>query len=475
MISPLTASIPSYARTIDAYRVSNRHDIENRISDPFIVPLHAFGYLLLIICLLLPRHLQVKLRHAAFSLIVVLSTWTLQRCRTLGLAYGLMIGISCSWCILLSANLLFLHSPLEHCQRKIERPQAVSGSEGSKKDEVHGQWQRRPASIYERLFWTLDLLGSLRDLHWSTTRNESRKPDQKHENGKHSMSFLTTLVTLIATCLGLDCLKEIIAIDPYFWGYIDAYPPQHIKSFLRLPVLIKAYRMLIAFAVFYLSIHMICAAGRLVFVHALGPRVAGIWGHSWAHKRPFGSISSVNEHGLRGFWGKWWHQFFRIQFTAPANAVIHTLNIREESLFARVCRLFIPFLFSGFIHACGSYTLSGETKPVNSFLFFALQPIGIALQSVVGVRLSMISPFNKLSPRMIRLCRFMFTVVWLLETFSLMVEDYSKGGFWLTEPFPFSMIQALGVGSQARRHQLWHGCGSSLSMGPDWWRMGLSL
>ena len=58
-----------------------------------------------------------------------------------------------------------------------------------------------------------------------------------------------------------------------------------------------------------------------------------------------------------------------------------------------------------------------------------------------------------------------FTAIWLLKTFPLLVDDFARGGLWLTEPFPISVLQTLGLGSEARSHRLRLDCGFHLHTG----------
>lgn len=48
------------------------------------------------------------------------------------------------------------------------------------------------------------------------------------------------------------------------------------------------------------------------------------------------------------------------------------LQVPKKGVIARVIRLVIAFSIGGAIHAAGSYTMLGDTKPLNSFLFFFL-------------------------------------------------------------------------------------------------------
>ena len=166
---------------------------------------------------------------------------------------------------------------------------------------------------------------------------------------------------------------------------------------------------------------------------------------------------------------------FRITLTSPANWLVDTLHIDEKSVVAGCLKLFVPFFISGAYHACGSYTMLGDSRPMNSFLFFALQPVGIVVQSTT----CWILYHSKIMPgipcRLRETANITFTAIWLLKTFPLLADDFARGGAWLAEPFPISLLQKVGLGTKARNHQLWLGWGIKLHMGHRSWQVGLAV
>ena len=447
-------SVPTYASTIDQCRLAFQQRLATQQIRPFIVSVDVLGYLILIACLLLQRHLPFTSASMSqsmlFIVIVALSLSSLQTTRTLGLAYGVMVGISSSWCIALSASLLLVHKPARDFRRITLCHQDDKSRNG---DESHLQWQGIPESTLERLFWILDLLGSLRALHWDYVHPQYRISSASLKTRPEDRtSIQTKLAKLLVLYLCIDALKEIIAMDPYFWGYIDHAPPAYIKALLPLPSLVQAYRMLVAFAVLYIGIEFTSTIGILIFVDVLGPSLAGTWGHNWAWRPQFGDFDSIFTRGLRGWWGAWWHQMFRVTLTSLTMAIIHRLHLPKTGAVSKPLRLMIPFLLSGAIHASGSYTMWGDTRPMNSFLFFVLQPLGIGVQSTGSSSLHKMGLMGRV-PRLVRrITNFAFTVTWLLYTFQLLADDFARGGLWLTEPFPISVLQTLRLGSKARAH-----------------------
>ena len=339
-----------------------------------------------------------------------------------------------------------------------------------------------PLSPSARLFWILDLLGSLRALHWYHGHTQApkfaafgKKPPKTY------LYFGRNLGKLFLIYLCIDCLKEIIALDPYFWGYTEHDPPGYIRFYLPSKVsllgidLVRTYRMFVAFAVLYVAVELISTVGVLLFVNILGPSVAGTWGEEWAYSPQHGNPKIIFTRGLQGFWGSWWHQMFRSTLVSPIDAVIKILCVPKRGVIARVIKLVTAFSISGAIHASGSYTMWGDTKPLNSFLFFLLQPAGIAVQILCSWGLNKLNPRIKVSTRVRKAVNVLFTVFWLLHTFPLLADDLARGGLWLTEPFPISVLQILGLGSASRARQLGFNYGLHVFLGRRWWQVGLAL
>ncbi|KAL6720444.1 hypothetical protein ACLMJK_002367 [Lecanora helva] len=467
-------SAPKYSGTIERHRLQYDRQVNEQQISPFIIPNDFINYVLLVFYLVTAQKLGVIYKALTLISIAMYSISSLLTSRTLGLAQGILVGISNAWCILISINLLCLSRPQQDFKRKIASNSLVRHNRLHKKPAV--QWQRMPSSVITRLFWTLDLLGSLRALHWSVRQPGHSIPDNLHIEGqRHEYSLKRNLGKLLLIYLSIDILKEVIAFDPYFWGYTEYEPPDYVLFSLRYSGFIQAYRMLVAFAVLSVGVELISTAGVILFVDILGPPIAGSWGHSWAYERQFGCFDSVCTKGLRGFWGEWWHQMFRIALNVPANALLDSQRIQRKSIIGKSIMLVAAFLISGIVHACGSYTMWGQSQPLHAFLFFALQPIGITTQILGSWTAHQILRKDALCPDLCKAANTMFTVTWLLSTFPLLADDFAHGGFWLTEPFPISVIQMLGIGGQARSQQLWSSYGAQLYKGRRWWQMGISV
>lgn len=469
-------STPTYAGTISRYRMQYDRRLGSQQISPFVIPADIFGYILLITCLTFKRGASFVPKFPVYLAIVLLSISSLQTSRTLGAAYGVLVGISSSLCVVLSLNLMFLHESGKDFRRMIVCHSNPKHDDKSRKNcETLEKWQSMPDSARNRLIWILDLLGSLRALHWSHGQSLSQVSGHGKQGTGNITSIQKTFCSLLLVYLCVDCIKEVIAMDPYFWDYIDHDPPGYVQATLPFAILVQAYRMIIAFATLFLALefgHTVCV---LLFVHLLGPSIAGPWGKEWAYRSLYGEVSSVCIRGLQGWWGAWWHQLFRFTLTSPTTAIINKLHAPKGSMIEPTIKLVVPFLFSGFIHASGSYTMWGETRLFNSFMFFVLQPVGISLQIMGSRSLSRLKLMTKIPPLVCEVTNVAITVIWLLSTFPLLADDFARGGLFLTEPFPFSVLQMLGLGSEARSHQLWSGYGISMHTGRRWWQTGLAV
>lgn len=429
----------------DQYLASNRTVLST-------VPKFPFANFLLIAYLMLPQRPSLPLRSTVFILILLISISSLQTDRTTGLVHGVLIGVSSTWCIVSAFNFLFLYDHAKDFQRLVDTSGGTTDVAYAKEKTTQdrGQWESMPKSLSRRLFWVLDLLGSLSCLHWSHGDISSSTPIKpRRPNPPKPRSLPQKFWQLLLMYLAINLLKDLMALDPYFWGSTNSpIPTTHPFSFSILPApLIHLYRLSVCFAVIYIGVEWPATAGSVVCINILGPGLIGPWGHEWAHRRPLGAFSSIAQRGLKGWWGDWWHQWFRWTVTSPATALVHALQLHPTSPAAKAIRTTLPFLLSGLIHAGGNYTLWGPTQPQNAFLFFAVQPVGIAVQDLSHSALTRLGLIAHIPVPVRRAANVTFTGLWLLYSFPWLADDFVRGGMYLTEPFAaFSVLPMLGVG-----------------------------
>ncbi|KAK3300411.1 uncharacterized protein B0H64DRAFT_470511 [Chaetomium fimeti] len=377
-------------------------------------------------------------------------------------------------------------------------------------------WQPFPATApyLTRLGWTADLLTACRGAGWNFSistiphppfptkpldGNElvridliplaSRAGTQRSQT--YAAFLRSRLLNFTLSYLTIDLLTSIMRQDPYFVLGPDyasqGYPLPPLYARLPLPQLtIPLLRNIPALAGIMAGIHLYHSLLQLAIVFPLRS-LFGARAELWQHPTLFGGfVPSVLDRGLAGFWGGWWHQTFRAGFVAPARWWFaarrrpevgpeankdnnHTNNHHSNStnnkpptaLFAEPL---LAFLLSGLLHAAGGHTAVPRiTRPWTSLAFFALQTVGIALQTTLLPNL-LPNPTPKRSKTLLRrLTNLLFTLLWLQLTAWGLIDDMGRAGVWLFEPVPASPLRALGlVGT---------GTGTGTVGGDEaWWR-----
>lgn len=365
-------------------------------------------------------------------------------------------------------------------------------------------WQSYPAGPFvERLDWVVDVFCSFRGVGWgfqtsgvpslpeaveSELNGTECKPETSEvmidsKTGIQRFTDKASLLKYIGTrlvigYLALDMIKTIMHHDAYFWGYIDAPPPLFLPDYIRTSYsLVKTYRLLVSLAGIYTALSEIFWLGPLFFCGVLGHERIGVRGEPWMNPPDFfGSLRPVSDEGLAGWWGGFWHQTFRFAFGAPAIRLLEYLQIDKKTNLGRAISLFVAFFLSGCLHACGSYTQLGDTRPLRGpMMFFLLQPLGILGQTLIVEQLKTAGIVRR-TPKMIRqLGNLALTLAWMYYTAPLLVEDFGRGGIWLYEPVAFSPLCMLGYGAKDDNGwDLWYGL-VWWRNGDHWWDTGLAF
>lgn len=384
--------------------------------------------------------------------------------------------------------------------------------------------QYRPVdSFIERLDWSLDLMSNFRGMAWNwrspsmpivpkkvvrdVMLGDRRIPVRRlghplpglggnqHFNGGRrsgSISRFKRQHPTKAECLRrarlqfilgymmLDVVKTLCIHDPYFSGFPDWPAPTYFpQTSTSSAVLVKSYRLILALFCIYLALQTVFSLAPIVFVGFLGADLIGVRGEPWMYPDEWGSYSATFTRGLAGWWGVWWHQTFRFAFEATSSWILQQFPSLNSNAGPgmKIAQLFIVFCLSGFLHACGSYTSMGESRPISgSFLFFFLQPFGIFLQMalVKMLRLSRSCDRSWLKLRLLVAFNFTYTHVWFYYTAPLLVDDLVKSGIYLYEPVPVSFLRALGFGAKGDSWWCWDGRWISWHQGDRWWQTGIA-
>ncbi|OJD15503.1 hypothetical protein AJ78_04234 [Emergomyces pasteurianus Ep9510] len=363
------------------------------------------------------------------------------------------------------------------------------------------RWQGYPTPFLHRLAWVLDLILNMRGPGWNWCISTIPRPrisisshfnQPSHELNEAKILNLadtksaikSALFRMILCYLGLDVLKVIMMLDPYFWGIVSSPPPSPLDSFGILgKVTTITYRLFLSLMGALCAVE--CTASCLALL-SLG---ASLWlpfvrrwtsipiEAPWLYPRIFGPcFSSILDHGLIGFWSKWWHQTFRFSFLQPSIWIYAHLPQRlQKPVVRQVLQLYIAFGLSGLLHAAGSYTqLSPITAFPNLFLFFFLQAPAIMFQDFVAKRIILTLPFK--SARWLRRStNFIFVVAWAFLIGPLGADDFAKGGLWLVEPVPLSLVRGLGFGADGEGWWCWKGQTFRLWRGEKWWDIGVRI
>lgn len=365
-------------------------------------------------------------------------------------------------------------------------------------------WQRYPDGPFlARIDWVADVFCSFRGVGWNfqtsgvpplplSVKAQLENDDNvtggdaemtTSRTGIRRYSDRTTLVkdtfqNLVLGYFLLDLIKCLMAQDPYFLGYVnDTSGPNYLPAIIRESyALLKTYRLLVCLAGIYTALWEIFKLGPLFFCGLLGPRWLGLRGKAWMNPADmFGSYSVVLDKGLAGWWAGWWHQTFRLAFEGPATRIMQALQIQKKSVLGKAISLLVAFFLSGCLHACGSYTQLGDTRPLlGPMRFFLLQAVGILVQTTAITWLEKVGFLERL-PRVVKQAANLVIVhIWLYYTAPLLVDDFARGGVWLYEPVAISPLRALGFGAKDDGLFCWDRM-VWWRTGKHWWDTGIAL
>ncbi|CAK3939945.1 Hypothetical predicted protein [Lecanosticta acicola] len=498
---------------------------------PFLYPWATLGFGVIIIYLLLDHRKAPALRSLRFPLfgfLCAFSAWCIltNKARSPAASYG--VGLVSAWGTLWTGAIMCFND----CQTDFKRIERAHGSASMKSTNVpngghvpNGRvkaadqspstgpahrkgrlyWQPYPSTPFkDRLEWVIDIFCNFRGVGWNFGTHGIPPPPswaqaELHDNSKEDIcnpptdpaDEITTSTTgirrftsrraLLQNCLinltigffALDLIKLIMHHDPYFWGYTTtSTAPLWLPPPIRASrILLKSYRLLTSLAGVSLALNEIFRLGPLFFCALLGPSRIGLRGAPWMNPPDFyGDFRAVLDKGLAGWWGSWWHQTFRFAFEAPGSALLAHLSIPKTSQKGKLLSLFIAFALSGSLHACGSHTQLGATRPLRGpCCFFLLQPLGILAQTLL-------LPYLPKKPHfLVRVYNFLFVMVWMYFTAPLLVDDFARGGVWLYEPLAFSPLRALGLGARDDGcWDLWYGL-VFWRRGEGWWDTGIAF
>ncbi|KAI9700305.1 MAG: hypothetical protein M1836_002320 [Candelina mexicana] len=365
------------------------------------------------------------------------------------------------------------------------------------------EWQPYPLnSFLDRLDWIVDIVTNFRGMGWNwrisglpapprwvqkQLQQTENVPLSKHDTHKapngivryHDLNALLRqkVLTFITGYLVLDVGKVIMMMDPYFWGLMNRPPPAYLPQLIRTsPVLLRSYRLLLSLCGTHTALQTIFSLGPLFLAGIVGPKILGARAEPWMFPDSYGSFSNVFDTGLSGWWGSWWHQTFRFAFAEPSRWAVEKLGWDKRAMKAKALQLFVAFALSGMLHGCGSYAQLPATRPVRGpFLFFFSQPVGIILQMSMSRALKQAGILDRIPKRVRQAANFVYVHVWFYYTAPLLTDDFAKGGVWLFEPVPISLVRGLGFGLEGEGWWCWGGRIARWHTGERWWQSGIAI
>lgn len=499
--------------------------------EPYVWPYCSFGTFVLLAYLLLPPTNSRIVHHAFYPVFAFFSWWSLRailetKSASLAATYG--IGLVNAWAILwIAARMLFTdYRAARRVERRSKSPRARQVSPGqdsptSTAREQNGAigrtvikcsdgiidvrtkgngsseyyWQTLPFCFIDRVSFVVDLLFSMRGPGWEHQARSIPGPP-KHiaaqlnpsppmtrsvvKNYADRSSLLWTNGIRFLKCLVyLDIIKTLMTYDPYFLGFVDpsAPAPSFLPALIRRShVLTKWYRLILSMFATRTTLSMIFCLSPLFFSGILGPRFMGLRAEAWYYPDFNGDWQYLLSDGIAAWWGTWWHQIFRLGFEAPSRWICDKFNLSPKSPRRKIIGVITAFLCSGLLHGLASISTIPETKPWSGPLtFFLLQALGIMVEGAVGVAFRKTGITHKV-PQLIRhAIMIIWLAVWAYYTGPLIVDDFSRGGVWLFEPVPFSLLKMLGFGEPNDHWWRWRARNIFWHTGDRWWKSGIAL
>lgn len=178
-----------------------------------------------------------------------------------------------------------------------------------------------PTSWYKRFIWVSKLVISFRYISWVTSSNQavlySSQPSPA--SSKSRTPFIVQKLLLIAFCFGImDVTNLYQYFDPYMQieTSIDEAFPRRLGGFFAryyLDFLSPRFVRITVLGLQQYSVFTLMGAIPAALFVTLGSvgLVDDFWGRVENWPSVMGSPMAIAERGLRGFWGAFWHQWFR--------------------------------------------------------------------------------------------------------------------------------------------------------------------
>ena len=353
--------------------------------------------------------------------------------------------------------------------------------------------QPYPPNIQQRLPWVLTLLISIRFTNWKINdpTHDSRQPTLPNTS---RLAFTRSALRHIITgYVLLDLTSSYTMLDPYFHvsnTSIDSplpyplpfsfalpsflHPLIHLLSPLLDPLLDPLLNLLqhilprtIRTTILATQIYaLIPPAFLLPTLPAIALNAQGYLPDEWSpHTWPpfFGPFAAVSGYGVRGLWGRWWHQFSREVCGVVGRVVVGgrdeegrgrdgggveesvgegTRREKENDWVKYLITAASTFFFSGIVHAGLipphplKTTLSATQMRLYIAGFFWLQVFGFAVE-IVAARVFPRTKGGRVRETLVLLWVF----AWLSITLPMIVVPSRELGYWDVWPVPVSFVR----------------------------------
>ncbi|KAF5328770.1 hypothetical protein D9619_011600 [Psilocybe cf. subviscida] len=279
-------------------------------------------------------------------------------------------------------------------------------------------------SFWERLWWSLSLISSPRNIGWSTQPTSRIRPTPPSVT---RVQFITSGLKWMCFYALLFDVTSIICHNFPMYG-------QGGPSFGDFPWLWRATVWLNIFGVS--SMMSMTYTSVSVAAVALGLSRPQAW------PPYFGNLKDA--YTVRNCWGRVWHQMLRRTVTGHGNALAGILHF-PKSTFTTYFKLYAAFLTSGLIHYAGDYILFQTwIGPGRSMPFFLLQAVVITFEdAVVGV--AKMAGITKASP-LAKLLGFCWVFAWFALSVSYWLGPTFTAGTFNGSTPDVSLVQYLWNG-----------------------------
>lgn len=232
----------------------------------------------------------------------------------------------------------------------------------------------------------------MRYVGWDTGSPTPNNSLPRNGRKQSRLRWLLNNMLLAGLCfLLIDATNAYQHLDPYFQIEtpidsvftlpLSALLSRYTLGFLPPPRLVRILVLGVQqYAVFTLI-------NRVLAILHVSFGGLGLFGEWWGGVESWpmlmGSPAVVWGSGLRGFWGRFWHQLFRNLFMSPAKALINVLGVKPKSLPAYAIRIVIAFFISGVLHAATLPRNIYSVSPLRYASFFWIQGVCVLLEVMV--------------------------------------------------------------------------------------------